>query len=377
MKILLVSIPSIHVIRWIEALKSSSIELYWFDILDRGSLNTFDRVHQFTNWKRRKISRIKGEYFLSKNSPFIYKKIQPILEVTINEKLKEIIDKIKPDLVHSFEMQSCSYPIVRILNEFSHIKWLYSCWGSDLFYYQRFSTHKKLIKRVLKRIDYLHTDCERDEILAKKLGFKGKHLGVIPGGAGYNLEVLEEKKLPVNQRKTILIKGYEHKFGRSLNVVKALSNITNELEEYDVVIFGAHIDVINFVNNFKLPFKVFNRNYLTHEEVLDIMGKSLIYVGNSISDGLPNTLLEAIALGAFPIQSNPGKVSEEIIDNGKNGLLISNPNDIEEIKNIILQAINNKTQLELAFKINENLAKNKLEYKFIQNQIIELYKKTV
>jgi hypothetical protein len=28
---------------------------------------------------------------------------------------------------------------------------------------------------------------------------------------------------------------------------------------------------------------------------------------------MPNALLEAMGMGAFPIQSNPGKVSEEVI----------------------------------------------------------------
>ena len=57
------------------------------------------------------------------------------------------------------------------------------------------------------------------------------------------------------------------------------------------------------------------------------MGKSGIHIANSISDGMPNALLEAMGMGAFPIQSNPGKVSEEVITHGKNGFLIEDQND--------------------------------------------------
>jgi hypothetical protein len=38
---------------------------------------------------------------------------------------------------------------------------------------------------------------------------------------------------------------------------------------------------------------------------------------------MPNALLEA--MGMAPIQSNPGKVSEEVIKEGVNGLLINDP----------------------------------------------------
>ena len=133
MKILFVSMPSVHVIRWIENLKETNHELYWFDVLGRGKLDTIDSVIQFTNWKKRKIGSIKGEYFLSKKIPFLYEKIVPFLELTTNEVLEKVITEIQPDVIHSFEMQSCSYSIFKTMEKHPKIKWLYSCWGNDLF----------------------------------------------------------------------------------------------------------------------------------------------------------------------------------------------------------------------------------------------------
>ena len=75
MKILFISMPSIHVIRWIENLKDTPYELYWFDVLGRGKLKTIDKVQQFTDWKKRKIAHIKGEHFLKKKFPFLYNNI--------------------------------------------------------------------------------------------------------------------------------------------------------------------------------------------------------------------------------------------------------------------------------------------------------------
>ena len=126
MKILFVSMHSIHAIRWIENLKDTNNELYWFDVLDRGKLETVENVEQFIDWKQRKKRNLKGEYFISKKVPFLYHVLQPFLEVTANEKLEQIIKEIQPDVIHSFEMQGCSYPILKTMKKFPKLKWIYS-----------------------------------------------------------------------------------------------------------------------------------------------------------------------------------------------------------------------------------------------------------
>jgi glycosyltransferase involved in cell wall biosynthesis len=373
MKILFISMPSVHVIRWIENLKDTSHELYWFDVLGRGKLETLDSVCQFTDWKQRKAGTIKGEYFLRKNIPFLYEKIIPFLEITANEALEKIIIEIQPDIIHSFEMQSCSYPILKTMKKFPGISWLYSCWGSDLYYYKQFASHLKMIKEVLKRVDFLHTDCERDHILAQQFGFLGKHVGVIPGGTGYKLEELQLYKLPITERKIILVKGYEHHLGRGLNVVKALHAIQNQIQGYKVVVFGAHPKLIDYIQSDQLDFTFFDRHGLSHQELMELMGKSLLYIGNGISDGMPNTLLEAIVMEVFPIQSNPGGVTQEVVKDGINGFLIQDPESIFEIQKHIDEALKDTTRLINAQNINAAIAREQLDYSLNQSKVVELY----
>lgn len=375
MKILFISIPSIHAIRWMENLKNTNNELFWFDITNQGLIDTNQNITQYVNWKKRKLPHFKGEYKLSRKFPDTFNKIKHVFEITENEALEKIINEIQPDVIHSFEMQHCSYPIIKTMKKFPKIKWIYSCWGSDLYYYKDFKNHKKKIIEVLKRVNYLHTDCERDYKLALQLGFKGKHTGVIPGGTGYILEELQKFKLSISsqQKKIILVKGYEHQFGRGLNVVKALEQISDEIKNYEVVVFAAHSVVIKYIKQKNLPFLFFDRHGLKHDEVLKLMGKTLIYVGNSISDGIPNTLLEAIIMGAFPIQSNPGNVTQELINNTINGLLINNPESTFEIKNLIIDALSNKKRLIDAEKINSELAISRLDYKKNRDLVISIY----
>lgn len=368
--------PSIHVKRWVENLKDTTFELYWYDITNQGSLGEYQNVVEFENGSKRKRPHIKGEYFLSKKMPFAYEYIRPFLEVTEAEVLEGLINTIKPDLVHSFEMQHCSYPILKTMNKFPEIKWLYSCWGSDLFFFQKKTLHRKKIKSVLKRIDYLHTDCNRDYTLAKHLGFKGIFTDVIPGGGGYDLNLIQKFKVPASNRNIILVKGYQHGFGRAMIVLKALEILekTKELDSFQVVVFGVHREVADYIKSKELPFSYYRRDELSNLDLLELMGKALVYIGNSISDGMPNTLLEAMVMGAFPIQSNPGGVSREIITEGVNGFLIENPENQLEIERKISESLKDFNRIQNAFLINAKITEQRLEYSICNEKIVNIYK---
>lgn len=367
--------PSLHAVRWIENLNSSGHELYWFDVLGKGKLHTKISIKQITDWKKRKVPYMKGEYFLQRKFPVFYSSLQPFLEVTANEKLAKILNEIQPELVHSFEMQSCSYPILETMQKYPHIKWLYSCWGSDFFHYQNQPQHVSKIKSVLSRIQYLHTDCKRDLTLAENLGFKGKHTNVIPGGGGFHLEQFLPYSQPISERKIILIKGYHHNVGRGLKLVKAVQRIHESIQKlgFKVVVFGAHPIVIAYVKENQLPYVVHDRHGLSHHDLLQLMGKSALYLGNSISDGMPNTLLEAMIMGAYPIQSNPGNVTAEIITEGENGFLIENPEDENTIADAILNVLQQPALLQKAFDNNQKIAKEQLDYAVNQQKILALY----
>tara|TARA_R110002124_G_scaffold287089_1_gene470313 strand:+ start:89678 stop:90832 length:1155 start_codon:yes stop_codon:yes gene_type:complete len=373
-KILFISMPSIHFTRWIENLKDTPYELFWFDVLTRGTFETEASVTQITGWKLEKRSHLSEEKTLKKYFPRVFAKLRSYAEVSVTEALLKAIRELQPDLVHSFEMQHCSYPILKTMRKFPKLPWVYSCWGSDLYYYKQFPKHLTKIKKTLGRIDHLVTDNLRDHKIAKDLGFSGGFFGPIPGGGGYAISQYEALKKPPESRKKILIKGYEHTFGRGLHVVKTLAKIHTELQDYEVVVFGAHKSVIDYINNEKLPFKVYNRHFLSHMELIESMGKSLVYIGNSISDGIPNTLLEAMCMEVFPIQSNPGGVTEELITHGKNGLLISNVNSETELIDLTFTALKMVKENRDYVDLNLQIARERLDYEVNRTKILGVYK---
>lgn len=370
----MVSMFANHFFNWTNQLKDAGHEVYWLDVFDNGKIvENINWVHQTVNWKRK--FNYPGRQSLKQNFPIIYKEIQSFNERKLAKIFEEKIKEIQPDAVQSFVLFSACAPILKVMNKYPDLNWIYSAWGNDLFYFQNEPDYLADIKQVLPRIDYMFADCARDNEIAREHGFNGIFLGVYPTGGGYEFN-LENEIRPIAERNIILVKGYQDLYGECIPVLKAIQIIQNELQDHEIIVFGAeqqtveYVEESNLVNypNFTL-LKSIGRG-----ELMELMGKTLIYIGNSISDGMPNTMLEAIIMGACPIQSNPGGATEELIEHQKNGFLIQDPLDVNEIKSLILKAINDRPFLAQAVEYNFKHIKPKLQREFVRRQVLKKYR---
>jgi len=375
MKILFVAMQYIHAVRWINQLKESNHEIYLFDCLDRPIHKDLQWTNYTTNWSKRKIKPLKGETFLKKYFPNLNEKIQPILKVTASEKLKELIQEIQPDVVHSMELQSESYPLIAVRKKIK-FNWICSTWGSDIYHYYKDPFHQERIHGVLKQLDYLFTDNVRDITLAKLNYFKGNALGSFPGGGGFIIK--KELIQPVNNRNLILVKGYHHWAGRALHALRGLENNLELVKNYQIHVYASHPNVITEIERLNTKHNL-NITYTergiegSHDSLLEKFGQARIAIGISITDGIPNTLLEAMIYGAFPIQTNPGNVSEEYVTHQENGLLVENAENIQEITEAIKETLTNDNLIEKGFEINKKYRVS-LSYTTIQKRVLETYK---
>ena len=151
------------------------------------------------------------------------------------------------------------------------------------------------------------------------------------------------------------------------------------LQGKNIVIYSADVSVVNQIKNSKnlssLPIKIHSRYaFIPNKSLMGIMGKSCIHIANSLSDGMPNSLLEAMAMGAFPIQSNPGRVTEEVIIDNKNGLLINEPLNVKHIASLIEKALNDEEMRKEAQKYNRELMQIHYNRATLQPIIVNLYK---
>jgi glycosyltransferase involved in cell wall biosynthesis len=58
------------------------------------------------------------------------------------------------------------------------------------------------------------------------------------------------------------------------------------------------------------------KDSLSHQQVLELFAKSKIYVGLSESDGISTSMLEAMAMGAIPVQTSTACCDEWFKDSG-------------------------------------------------------------
>ncbi|CAM4043597.1 glycosyltransferase [Flavobacterium antarcticum] len=369
MKILMVSIPSLHFFRWTEQLQDSGHEVYWFDI--SGMSQTVERINwvqQKVNWKLKR--NYAGRTFIKKRFPRLYKFLQKHNEYDTAKKFEEYLLEVQPDVVHSFALHLACSPIAEVMKRSTSVKWIYSSWGSDLYARKNTLLGKRVISDTLPFIDYIFTDCKRDYEIAKEFGFRGKLLGIFPGGGGFNLKLIQTLSTPHNQRKLIVVKGYQDVHGDCISVLEILALMKKQLAGYEIVVFGANDEVIKHVNNEKkyTGLNLLIKQRLPHKNVLELMGKAKIYIGYSQSDGMPNTLLEAICCGCLPLQSNPGGATSEIITDGFNGLLL----DKRNMQLQILKALKKENYCE-GLKYNKEILSPLLSFDFLKNKVLKAY----
>ena len=113
------------------------------------------------------------------------------------------------------------------------------------------------------------------------------------------------------------------------------------------------------INSSGLEIEILPSN-LSHKDILKYHGMARISIGLSMGDGISTSLLEAMAMGSFPIQSNTSCVCEWINDE-ETGLIVP-PEDPEIIEKAIRKAISNNEMVDLANLKNYKTIEEKAEY---------------
>jgi glycosyltransferase involved in cell wall biosynthesis len=183
----------------------------------------------------------------------------------------------------------------------------------------------------------------------------------------------------VSERRTIVLKGYQHFAGRALVGLRALALCADLLQGYSVSLLGASSDVLMaaelFSQDTKIPVEVISGNQHDAKDdfILESFGRARIAIGLSISDGLPRTLLEAMAMGAYPIQSNTSSADEWIVD-GLNGAIVP-PEDPNIIADAIRIALKDDALVNKAAEINSKIALERLSGQVVKPKVVDMYNK--
>ena len=374
-KILLVAmVDSVHTARWLSQLSVVGCRLSVFPayankgfhpdipgwVKKIGSIGTFRRIDRLIVSVQK---RINPDYY--------------------SKRLARAIRKIKPDVVHSMETQGAGYLVAEARKRFrdksSFPKWWHSNWGSDIYLFGRLAEHRDRIREVLEHCDYYSCEVQRDVDLALKFGFQGLVLPVYPSGGGLKAELLErlrKETVATSRRKLIMLKGYQGWAGRALVGIRSLERCADVLKGYTVVIYcnsqGTDIKIAAELlsQSTGIEAKLLPAN-TPNEEILAYHGQARISIGLSISDAISTSLLEAMAMGSFPIQSDTSCAKEWITD-GISGLIVP-PEDPEIIEQAIRRALSDDDLVDTAAGINEQKIKKDADYDKLKELTIQSY----
>jgi glycosyltransferase involved in cell wall biosynthesis len=384
MRILFVAFPgSIHTARWISQISDQGWELGLFSShLARFHPDLRNLSIWGTRWFRGGTAdpsvhrkRWADVYFhLDWALSLLFRK--PI-HLFKGKALIRAINEFQPDIVHSLELQHAGYLTLGARKAMgrSFPAWIVTNWGSDIYYFGRFPEHRAILRELLGLCDDYTCECERDVRLAREMGFRGTTMHVIPNAGGFSIEEVGKYRRSgnVSDRKTITVKGYQGWSGRVLVALEAIRRNRELLQGYQVVVYSASGEVEAAARTLEKEtgIPVLIRPRSLHEDILRLFGRSRLYVGLSISDGISTSMLEAMAMGAFPIQSCTACADEWIMD-GKSGLIVP-PEDPEVVAQAIRRALTDDALVDQAADINEAVVRERLDASVIQPQVIKLY----
>jgi glycosyltransferase involved in cell wall biosynthesis len=291
--------------------------------------------------------------------------------------LAATLRRLKPDLVHTLETQHAGYLALEARERLGgwFPPWLHTPWGSDLFLFGRLAAHEPRLRKVLSAVDAYQPKSCRDADLARHYGFQGTMFPVIPGNGGFDLAELDTWRSPIppSQRRLIHVKGYSGWAGRALFALRALRDMKARLHGFRIRVTSAAPEVI-------LAAELLRREHgldleivpaVAHEVIMRLQGDSRVSLGASISDGVPNSMLEAMAMGAFPIESQ-GSCANEWFEDGRTGLLVD-PEDTGAIGRALTRALDDDRLVDAAAEANRRVIAERMDARIIHGLAGDMY----
>jgi glycosyltransferase involved in cell wall biosynthesis len=256
-----------------------------------------------------------------------------------------------------------------------------SAMGNDFVYIAAHSPlHRMLTKRTVKGCDGFMADCLRDLRLAIEFGLReSAPRGFFPGNGGVDMEVFtpgigQEER----QQKILYFRGISPLF-RPRTLMRAVAKLTADSQHSEVIlhVLAPRSSLVWFEregskngltrNNFIIE------EFLPTDELVRLLQTVAIVVSPTISDGTPNSMLEGMACGAFPVVSNLESIREWITPM-RNGILFD-PEDADELAASLALALRDLPLRKEAQVFNYGMIRERADYSKVMPAVNAFYRK--
>ena len=291
------------------------------------------------------------------------------------KKLRTVIERIQPDLIHALRIP---YEGMLAADAYNNIPLVVSVWGNDFTLHApstRMMSH--YTRWTMQVTDALHADCQRDIRLAQEWGLPVKRPTLVTPGSGgirsdvfYPPENLVEEPVVLNPRG---FRAYVRNdvFFQSIPLV--LAEIPNA--RFLCTSMAGELQAMQWLEELGIGHAVELLAPMPHAEMAEVYRRTAVLVSPSIHDGTPNTLLEGMASGCFPVAGDLESIREWITDE-ENGLL-TDATDPHRLADSIVRALKDKDLREQAAGLNAKRIAERAEYNACMAQASAFYERIV
>ncbi|MHA1594058.1 MAG: glycosyltransferase family 4 protein [Candidatus Baldrarchaeia archaeon] len=281
-----------------------------------------------------------------------------------------VADAIDPDIIHAQGFFAGIFAYVA--RKVRGFRYCVGVQGSDINV--RFPFKGLALKFIYKSADAIFVLTNEMKNKVERIIREG-NIHVIPSGIDRNL--FDGTKYSVKRRgeeRVVIFVGGLRRVKGVDNLIKAFYHVRKIHKDVKLVIVGdgpLRNYLVDLVRRLGLERHVIFEGARDHVEIPDYMAKADIFVLPSLSEGLPNVLLEAMAMGLPIVATHVGGVPEVVID-GVNGFLVS-PGDIKGLAEKICLLLEDDDLRERIRR--RNLATSKLySWEEIARRVEEVYR---
>ncbi len=256
-------------------------------------------------------------------------------------RLSPVLRLVQPDLIHAMRIPYEGLLAASALSSSNEVPLLVSVWGNDFTLHA--ASNKSLAEatlRVLQRANGLHADCQRDIRMGRGWGFPDdRPAWVLPGGGGIHLEIFHpDSNRPAQPEYVINPRGIRA-YIRNDTFFRAIPLVLQRRPQVQFICpnMQGESQPESWVSALGLAGQVRLLPRQSSAQMAEWFRRSCVVVSPSTHDGTPNTLLEAMACGCFPIAGDIESLREWIVP-GRNGLLFA-PHDAQALAEQIVLAL--------------------------------------
>lgn len=389
--------------RWIESMRAVNIEVYLASTYPCARPENIAGFYlmpvAFSNFTRRSgtapaaspnmappantkqglIARFRGRFMQAR---YI---LGPLTLPFYGFKLNRVIRKVRPDAVHALRIP---FEGMLAAQTPASVPLAVSIWGNDLTLHAKGS---RLMGRVtsmtLQRADALAADAARDIRLGRIWGFAPeKPTLVIPGNGGISLSDIrltaDEGQsrlgwLPQDHHIIINPRGFRPGSVRNDTFFKSIPLVLGKAPNtlFLCCSMAGQPEALDWVSRLQIEKNVVLLPTLQQSDLWPLFERAEASVSVSQHDGTPNSLLEAMSLGCFPIAGDIESVREWITP-GVNGILVD-PDSPEQLANAILCAIGNPGLRGKAAETNRELIMKRAEKSVVSAELAAFYRQLI